>query len=352
MRLRVPFLRAALIVAFAACGPIVAGDTQFESLDFEANDGAFISSGVFEWGVPSYPAELSAHSGSKLWATNLSGQVEDYPGSFTLKHGFNVPAHPGLILVSWWDWFDSDGNDYRNLVVDDLSTQSTVWSDPANSQLTWQQHTAEISAWAGDFVFLTFDLQACCDGTPIDGWYLDDFSVVGTDFFAWDFESTNGSFQAAEFSDWQWGTPTYPVGLVAHSGTKVWGTNLSGEANEPAAHDLRRRVTLSADPYLAYVGFWDWFGQEASDYRLLYVDDGSLHQIWIEGADQREWVQHRLDLSAWAGQTVDLLFRLDTYGSPPGPDGWYLDDVEVGKSLIFEDGFESGDMSAWTLPTP
>ena len=74
--------------------------------------------------------------------------------------------------------------------------------------------------------------------------------------------------------------------------------------------------------------------------------------------DPRDWSQHVVDLTAYAGQTVNLRFRLAT-DSSISREGWYIDDVRVitpsgclDNSSIFSDGFESSDTSAWSSSTP
>ncbi|MCH9650079.1 MAG: M36 family metallopeptidase [Deltaproteobacteria bacterium] len=61
-----------------------------------------------------------------------------------------------------------------------------------------------------------------------------------------------------------------------------------------------------------------------------------------------------VDISAWAGMTVNFAWRLGS-DSAAGNEGWYIDDVKVQSCdapPIFVDGFESGDTSAWSLTFP
>jgi len=72
--------------------------------------------------------------------------------------------------------------------------------------------------------------------------------------------------------------------------------------------------------------------------------------------DPRDWTLYEADLSAWAGQTVQFRFRMAT-DSSVGREGWYVDDVRVitpseCSNALFADGFESGDMSAWSSHLP
>ncbi|MDH3524741.1 MAG: immune inhibitor A, partial [Acidobacteriota bacterium] len=70
-------------------------------------------------------------------------------------------------------------------------------------------------------------------------------------------------------------------------------------------------------------------------------------------ADPQDWFESIVDLDAFAGQLVQLRFRLAT-DSSVSHEGWYVDDVEIQScgNVIFEDGFESGDTSAWSSTVP
>jgi hypothetical protein len=74
------------------------------------------------------------------------------------------------------------------------------------------------------------------------------------------------------------------------------------------------------------------------------------------GAASTVWKKAVVDVSSYAGQIVQFRFRLGT-DSSVSREGWYIDDVKVqscvpdGSAAIFADGFESGDMSAWSSHT-
>lgn len=72
------------------------------------------------------------------------------------------------------------------------------------------------------------------------------------------------------------------------------------------------------------------------------------------------WGEHTADLSAWAGGEVILRWIYSTDNSVGG-EGWYVDDVAVTHAqlpgpctsgALFADGFESGDLGAWSLAVP
>ncbi len=78
-------------------------------------------------------------------------------------------------------------------------------------------------------------------------------------------------------------------------------------------------------------------------------------QAWC--GDPQDWTLAAVDLGAFAGQTVQLGFRM-TSDAYVGREGWYVDDVVVKSCVstlapeIFADGFEGGDTSAWTDTIP
>jgi hypothetical protein len=86
------------------------------------------------------------------------------------------------------------------------------------------------------------------------------------------------------------------------------------------------------------------------------VDAGNValggRQGWC--GDPQDWTKSVVNLAPYAGQTVKFRFRL---GSDTGTtrEGWYLDDIQVTScvtNLIFNDGFEIGTTSRWSLAFP
>ncbi len=72
--------------------------------------------------------------------------------------------------------------------------------------------------------------------------------------------------------------------------------------------------------------------------------------------DPQDWLRSVVDLSAYAGQTAQLRFRLGSDGSVDR-EGWYLDDVTVQSCVsanlpLFADGFEDGTADAWFNVVP
>ncbi len=146
----------------------------------------------------------------------------------------------------------------------------------------------------------------------------------------WELEADDGSFVPGSVGEWEWGAPdpAYPRGpRHAHSGRRVWGTDLDADARGAGAgHTLTRTLALPDDPKGLYLGWWDWFDEDGNDARHLWIN-GTL--VWSNESTQPYWAFQRADLTAWAGETVELAFELDTCCSDPGPAGWYIDDISL-----------------------
>jgi uncharacterized repeat protein (TIGR01451 family) len=146
----------------------------------------------------------------------------------------------------------------------------------------------------------------------------------------WDLEADDGGLVSGSTGEWEWGAPdpTYPLGpRHAHSGERVWGTDLDADARGTGDdHILNLTLALPDDPKGLYLRWWDWFDEDNSDGRRIWVDS---IPIWQDTTAQPYWAPQVVELSEWAGETVDLAFDLSTCCGDPGPAGWYIDDISL-----------------------
>ena len=176
-----------------------------------------------------------------------------------------------------------------------------------------------------------------------------------------DFEADDGGMSVATFSsghaDWEWGTPSFGI-VSPHSGEKLWGTVLDGEYNNQSRSRLiLEDITLPTSDSI-FLGFWHWFSFQDSTSGPAWHDGGNL-KIWTStdstilsptpgyNATMSTWNQlipsqmayaglnpaHpwqyvRANISAWAGQTVDLSWDFGSSNSNTQV-GWFIDDVAV-----------------------
>ncbi|MFZ0544187.1 MAG: hypothetical protein WAM60_02030 [Candidatus Promineifilaceae bacterium] len=209
--------------------------------------------------------------------------------------------------------------------------------DSLNDQIMWNGGLDN-----GEPLTVTYavDTSSAECGTPISNQAV--FSnpatpfntVLGHEALAWlsmttyDFEADDGGFVAnTPPGSWAWGTlePSANSPTTAVSGSKLWATNLSGNIpNEPSDHYLTRTLELPSGP--SQVSWWDWFHNDGGDVGSVSVEGTELYSITI---NQLEWNLHRVDLTSWQGQTVDLSFFYDANGVSDGGAGWYIDDFTV-----------------------
>lgn len=143
------------------------------------------------------------------------------------------------------------------------------------------------------------------------------------------------------------------LSINAHSGN--WGAVL-GIANNEIASIEQSVMVPSGSPALKY-----WYQVGSVDThmgfdfaRLLVngvkIDEFQLHQ----GINTSVWTLYAVDLSAYAGQTVNLQIQVETDivdGSTLIVDDVFFD-FDPSSSSIFQDGFETGDTSSWSLQVP
>jgi hypothetical protein len=155
--------------------------------------------------------------------------------------------------------------------------------------------------------------------------------------YAEDFETNDGGFAetvASGSAMWEWGTPSaWPAACA--QGSNCWGTNLGG--NYP--HSSNAYVT---SPVISLAGFsapltltWDQANHIETftwDQGLveLSIDGGAWTTIWQNPTTtvQTDWRELSHDLSAAAGQDIQLRWRLTSDGSVHYA-GLYFDNIRI-----------------------
>lgn len=107
-----------------------------------------------------------------------------------------------------------------------------------------------------------------------------------------------------------------------HSGS--WAAWLGGDDNEIAY--LQQSVYVPVErPYLAY---WHWiYSYDVCGYDFAYVriNGNTVHQYDLcDSSNTNDWALRVINLSAYAGQTVQLQVRVETDDSVPS--SLFLDD--------------------------
>jgi len=198
-------------------------------------------------------------------------------------------------------------------------TASVVWSDEMESgangwtlgagsiQNTWQQSSANVHggafAWNAENLASVSDQRLVSPAIALPG-----TAELPLTLRFWNHQE----LEDATDSCWDAG-----VLEISTDGGSTWA-DLNGAEIINRAHDGLVRVSANQ-----ITGMEAWCG------------------------DPRAWEDYAVDLSAYAGETINLRFRLGTDASVGGRDGWTIDDLRVEScpapllEEIFEDGFES-----------
>jgi hypothetical protein len=187
-----------------------------------------------------------------------------------------------------------------------------------------------------------------------------------------DFELNDGDFTPSSETSWKWGPPTAGPG-AAHSGTQVWGTNLTSptySTNEDAIL-TSGPIDLSAAAGEAIIVRWAQYlvTEEGFDEGFVEVskDSGGTWEAILgprSGEVDSAWAQHVVMLdSSYATASFLIRFRLVS-DFLPSQGGFFVDDVHITAAPVttavplqdFEAGFggyvPSGTNSSWAYGAP
>jgi hypothetical protein len=149
----------------------------------------------------------------------------------------------------------------------------------------------------------------------------------------------NGDFEA-QGANWTAGGATFPLITDLHSRSGNFSAELGGVTN--SNHSIKQTVTLPHRPVLL-VFWWEQWTQETApsdlaDYltvNLLKADGSLLKEVARLGVDpdRPPWERAAYDLSAYAGQTVQLQFV--ARNDATNPTRFFVDDVNIAACRVY-----------------
>jgi hypothetical protein len=321
-------------------------ETVYWSDGFETNvPSRWITNSTWRIGSPTAgPATNSAgfrtHTGTNCASTqNYPNNTDsrlictNYNGLTTLV----VPATNQFPRLRFWHWFK-----YANaLGYVEISTNSgTSWIqisqtyEDITSGGVWSRPSIDLSAFAGQSVQIAFHFTSggCCGNAQ--GWYVDDVAVVTGSPVLNDpesFESGEGDWSVDD-GTWEIGKPTSGPN-AAHTGTNCAATILAGNyTNDVDSRLISPPFAVPAINQFPSLHFWHWYNfKNALGFVEISTNDGSWNQIsptYQNGNSSGAWTNVSLDLSAYAGQTVQTAFHFTSGGSGTAA-GWYVDDISL-----------------------
>jgi hypothetical protein len=376
--------RFLLAVAVAAAFAPMA-HAQAVLQDFELEQGNwFADNGVWEVGTPTFgPSEC--HQSTQCAGTILGGQ---YP--FTNSRLVSPPVQLNAgspqdpLLLRFWHWFEwggpTGGNPDQGVVqlsvYDDVLSEWSDWvavsSTFSGSSSVWTLNIVDLTGFSNELVKVAFYHQGRHALSTGAGWYVDDVEIPGTQAASslftilQDFELGQGDW-FADNGIWEVGTPTSePSGC--YQGTQCAGTILDGQYpfsnSRLISPPMRLHGGTITDPLL--LRFWHWFewggatgGNPDQGEVQLSVYDEVLEE-WSDWFDvstsftsaSGTWTLTLVDLTAYSGELAKVGFYHQGAHALSTGAGWYVDEIGITGIIIFTDGFESGDTSAWSNTVP
>jgi hypothetical protein len=333
--------------------------------DFEQDNGGYITSWINPWKWAEMPKTAGDEHGSHAWSLALTGsEVDSYnkleSPLIDLSEYANQP-----ILLSWWEWWESEGI-YQTADIYVSKNGSTSWE-----YLTSMRNYSVPETWNYRSTLFTLKEVFGDDypdedsddarGSPyakvrfrieVDRLSLDKPSVFIVDdigiqnikqatIYAEDFEQDDGNFTIIQETDsvtssWEWGIPLTGPGY-AHSGKRVWATNLMGKyANNEDSSLVSPVIDLSGYRQEQVLLSW-WMGVHTSYYGYdpiafeVSTDGGEMWEPWkgqLQFTDYK-WTQYQVELDQ-TFLTKQFRFRIHfTTDKMYTASGIYLDDVHI-----------------------
>jgi len=158
-----------------------------------------------------------------------------------------------------------------------------------------------------------------------------------------DMETNPGWSTGGSGNEWDRGICKGGPGYAnAHSGSKCYGTDMSGSDyrydNNANCYVRTGYIDLTSASS-ATLEFYDWYEIENGwDYVYLQVYDGSWHTIASFTGNQQSWTHKSYDISSYVGGNIRIRWLLQSDGNIRY-DGYYLDDVWVNAT---QQGIPSG----------
>jgi hypothetical protein len=142
------------------------------------------------------------------------------------------------------------------------------------------------------------------------------------------FESGNTAWSEYSELGYEIITNHFPAGVLPHNGSyAAW----LGGANNELSLIVQRLPIPSSCSFLTFYHWIDSSDDCGYDYGLVLINDTLVGTYQLCAArNTGGWLVKSIDLSAYAGQTVDLIFSAVTDESIPS--SWYIDDVSFQAS--------------------
>lgn len=318
------------------------------------------------------------HSGGRAMFLGNMAQP-DVVSHSAIRQVVEIPQEAAYARLRFWYWpwsEDTSGNDHQELALLDPATGITVgtpWRRLRANEEIWLSEELDLLPYKGRRVELYFNVYNDGNGKRT-AMFLDDVSLVicrqppptppppaATPTPTWPAPPTavpptpgapppptpagrcqelvqNGSFDPLQDA-WRIGQTPYLARYASdqyHSGP--WSMYLGfqpGLPNQFAYSSVRQQVQIPAGASTVRLLFWYFpiwepnAGRDEQQFVLLESwRDGVIAKPWWAQSNARTWLWQTVDLTPYAGWTLDIYFAVVNDGVG-GRAGMYLDDVSI-----------------------
>jgi hypothetical protein len=235
--------------------------------------------------------------------------------------------------LQYWQRLDLASGDSAQVQV---STDNTNWTSVASEttvrNLAWTARTVNLSAYAGQPLWLRFVLSTDEDPTTVaDGWCLDDITIWAEPLPV----NPRIGLTSLESDDpWLWLTEGSWLSTTTalYSGSLAWTS--SPQPETAVGLTLNTDVSLAslAQPELRFWQLLD-LAAGADNAQVQLSTDGG--QTWFSLAtysaadNSSTWTEKAISLASYAGQTVRVRFLLTTDNDGLAGTGWTVDAISL-----------------------
>ena len=227
---------------------------------------------------------------------------------------------------------------------------STLLATYSRGSGGWTSPLVDLSAFGGKAVRILFGLDGNNTTNTGAGSYIDDISVAvvqanNTVPYFDDFEGGLGNWWASNGS-WEVGGSFTAGPGSCNNGTGCAGTVLDGNYPINNTSLVSPTITLPAVGLTQeiHLRFWHWFSLgggtgafgSSSDLGIVRIQEETAPGDWSASTELTRfqgvsggWSSPLVDLSAFGGKTVRILFQLDGNNTSNTGPGWYIDDVSI-----------------------
>jgi alpha-tubulin suppressor-like RCC1 family protein len=146
--------------------------------------------GDWQWGVPEN-GPYSAHSGSKVWGTNLTGPYAEGEDIYLTSPDIDLSQNAGKTsTISWWHWVDARYAGGSVISVDISNNSGASWTpkvwyrNGGKIVTTWTKEEISLSTSYSVSTFrIRFEFKSGLDPYEFNtypGWFIDDIRVTSS----------------------------------------------------------------------------------------------------------------------------------------------------------------------------